>query len=211
MDYIELEKHLASIGYKVPSWQKAEVRELCRVIHPDEVIIQAVNGHYEGGFGLLVATNHRLLLVDRKPMFLTLDAISYGMIQEISLNYRLLNSTIHIWTSNKCLDFSSWNHTRIREVLDYAQKSIILARNHTMTEILNEREAALNADEEEAFPAINYKGAPMGKTYIPSQQVSLNAEVTEPLPVEPASLETATKVRSPLAAPLARTYARRYF
>jgi hypothetical protein len=45
------------------------------------------------------------------------------MIQEVSFNYRLLNSTIHIYTTNKCLDFSSWNHAQIRNILTITQSA----------------------------------------------------------------------------------------
>jgi hypothetical protein len=117
-------KQLSKAGYRNRIWQRAEVKELCNVLHEDEIILQATNGHYNGGFSLLVATDHRLILVDRKIMFLTLDSISYSMIQEISYNYRLLNSTLHIFTSNKSLDFSSWNHAQIRAILTYAQKAM---------------------------------------------------------------------------------------
>ncbi len=119
-------KQLTKVGYRNKFWQRAEVKELCNVLHDDEVILKATNGYYEGGFGLLVATDHRLLLIDHKPMFLTLDSVAYSMIQELSFNYRLFNSTLHIFTSNKCLDFSSWNHDQIRGILSYAQKAMKL-------------------------------------------------------------------------------------
>jgi len=121
VDLKTVQKQLSKVGYRTGFWQRAEVKELCTVLHENEEILKAANGYYEGGFSLLVATDHRLLLVDRKPMFLTLDSIPYKMIQEISYNYRLLNSTLHIFTSNKCLDFSSWNHEQIRVILSLAQ------------------------------------------------------------------------------------------
>lgn len=119
---------LAKAGCSVSFWGRGEVRELCNVLAEDETIIHASNGYHEGGFGLLVATDQRMLLVDRKPMYLTLDAISYGMIQEITLNYRLLNSSINIYTSNKCMVFKSWNHSRLRQMLMFSQQKILESR-----------------------------------------------------------------------------------
>src|ERR1035438_6354320 len=58
-------KQLSKVGYHAGIFQRSEVKELCNVLHEDEQIIQATNGHYEGGFSLLVATDHRLIL-DRK-------------------------------------------------------------------------------------------------------------------------------------------------
>ncbi len=140
VDLSKVLDQLSKVGYKSRIWQRAEVKELCNVLHEDEEILQATNGYYEGGFSLLVATDQRLLLVDRKPMFLTLDSIAYSMIQEVSYNYRLLNSTIHIFTTNKCLDFSSWNHSQIRAILTHSQKamqqkgSLVLATAPTVDE-----------------------------------------------------------------------------
>jgi len=124
VDISKVLDQLSAVGYKTRAWQRSEVRELCNVLHEDEVIFQATNGHYEGGFSLLVATDTRLILVDRKPLFLTLDSIAYSMIQEVTFNYRLLNSTIHIYTSNKTLDFSSWNHAQIRAILTHVQAAM---------------------------------------------------------------------------------------
>lgn len=124
-----IKAQLASAGYVSSFWSRSEIKELCNVIHDEEQIISAVNGYYEGGFALLVGTDHRLILVDRKPLFLTLDTIAYNTIQEVSLNYRLLNSSINIYTSNKCMVFRSWNHANLRAILMYTQKRIIESRS----------------------------------------------------------------------------------
>lgn len=214
VDYDDIQQQLAMVGYKVPIWQKAEVRELSNALAADEKIIQAINGHYEGGFGLLVATNHKLLLVDRKPMFLTLDAISYGMIQEISLNYRLLNSTLHIWTSNKCLDFSSWNHAKAREILDYAQRSIVSVHTGYQTSMIPAQPVVVQAaPSQQPVPQINYKGI-LTNSYVDSTvPQTQSSDASSPLAVSPADLLTSVKKTaayrvSPLSG---RTYSRRYF
>src|SRR5579862_3274748 len=116
-----VEEQLKRLGCNFRFWGRAEIKELSVVLMPDEVIAQCTNGHYEGGFALLVATDRRLILVDRKPMFLTLEAISYDMISQVDFNHRLMDATLHIFTFNKCLDFTSWNHKRLRTILAYTQ------------------------------------------------------------------------------------------
>ena len=147
VEFSKIQAQLSKVGYKTRLFNRAEVKELCSVLHEDEEILHATNGYYEGGFSLLVATDHRLLLVDRKPMFLTLDSIAYSMIQEVSFNYRLLNSTIHIYTSNKCLDFNSWNHTQIRSILTVTQRA--------MRELKNNKQAVF------IHNGMNYEQLPM--------------------------------------------------
>lgn len=201
-------------------WQRAEVKELCNVLHEDETISEATNGYYEGGFSLLVATNQRLLLVDRKPMFLTLDSIAYSMIQEVSFNYRLLNSTIHIYTTNKCLDFNSWHHSQIRSILNHTQAAMRqdrppqYNRQYVEQRPLPMPEPQYMSYEQLSVPEIVINSVPYMSTpshvndntqsaYAPVQNVAT-------LPVEPANLAPSTTL-SAIKTSVNRQYARRYY
>ena len=96
-----IEARLNQLGIKRSRWFKPEIRELSQILMDNEKIITAVTGRYFGGFALLVATDHRLLLIDKKILFLTVDDIRYDMISEIDFNSRLFDSTTHIYTVNK--------------------------------------------------------------------------------------------------------------
>ena len=62
-------EQLKKVGFNINALaNKAELRELPNIILPDEEIFECTNGYYEGGFALLVATNIRVLLVDKKPL-----------------------------------------------------------------------------------------------------------------------------------------------
>jgi hypothetical protein len=99
---------------------------------PDEIIAGCVNGRYEGGFALLCVTNHRLLLVDRKPMFLTLEDIRFDMISEMDFSARLLESTVRISTPNRKLIFTGWSQHRVRNIMNYTQQRVMEVRQHYM-------------------------------------------------------------------------------
>jgi len=129
VSYASVKSQLSKAGFSIGAWGRAECKELCNILALDETILHATNGYYEGGFAMLVATDQRLILVDKKPLFLSLDTITFGMIQEVTLNYRLLNSTINIYTSNKVLSFRSWNHHALRELLTYSQQRVVESRS----------------------------------------------------------------------------------
>ena len=133
----ECNKQLKQIGYNFRFWMRSEIRELSRVLDEEEVIKQCVNGHYSGGFAVLAATNQRLLLIDRKPMFLTLEVIWYDKIGQIDYNHRLLNATIIISTPNKELMFTSYNSLHLRQVLLYSQEK--MAEHNKSSDIDSER------------------------------------------------------------------------
>jgi len=127
---IRVEEQLKRIGSNFKWWGRSEIRELANILMEDEIIAGCVNGRYSGGFALLCVTNHRLLLVDRKPMFLTLEDIRFDMISEIDYNSRLLDNTVFIMTPNRSFTFTSWNEHRLRKILNYVQQRVMEVRQH---------------------------------------------------------------------------------
>ncbi len=120
----EVNTQLKQIGYHFNFWMRREIIELSKVLDSEETVKQCVNGRYQGGFAVLTATNHRLILIDRKPLFLTLEVIWYDKIGQIDYNHRLLNATICISTPNKDLTFNSYNNLHLRELLLYTQEKM---------------------------------------------------------------------------------------
>lgn len=124
-----VEDQLKRIGCNFRFWGRSEVNELDRILMEDEVIAECVNGEYENGFAMLLATNHRLLLVDKKPLlYLTVEDVRYEMITEFNFNNRLLTATIRIYTANKTMTFTSWSQQRLRRLLEYIQVRVLEMR-----------------------------------------------------------------------------------
>jgi hypothetical protein len=123
-----IDAQLAKVGMKNRFFGRPEVRELCHILAPGEVIQHAVIGQYEGGFGLIVATNRRVLLIDKKPWFLTMEDIRYDMVSEVDFYGRLLDATVTIITLNKSLTFTSWKKDRLRSLVHYIQHRVMQLR-----------------------------------------------------------------------------------
>lgn len=126
----EVERQLEHVGCNFKLWGRSEVRELSTVLMPGEAIAQAVNGSYDGGFALLVVTNYRVLLIDRKPMLLTIGDLRYDMVAEVDLHARLLGATLRIFTPMRNLVFNSWDVTRLRKSMGYVQQRVMEIRQH---------------------------------------------------------------------------------
>jgi len=127
-----IEEQLKRVGCNFKMWGRAEIRELSNVLMPEETIAQAVNGTYEGGFAMLCVTNYRVLLVDRKPMLLTIEDIRYDMIAEVDYHNRLAGATVRIFTPMRNLIFSSWSVVRLRKSVNYVQQRVMEIRQHGM-------------------------------------------------------------------------------
>lgn len=125
----EVESQLKEIGCNFRFFGRPEIKELAKILQPGETIARATNGLYEGGFALLCVTNERLLLIDRKPMFLTIEDVRFDMIAEIDFNHRLLNATVNIYSTNKSLTFTSWNHDRLRKLVEHLQQRVMQIRH----------------------------------------------------------------------------------
>jgi hypothetical protein len=125
-----VDMQLRSIGCNFKTWGSSEVRELKNILVPYEQITECLNGHYENGFAMLCSTNLRIILIDRKPMYLTLEDVRYDMISEIDYGYNLMNASVSIFTPTKILLFSSWNQNRLRKLATSAQQRVMEIRQY---------------------------------------------------------------------------------
>lgn len=123
-----VEEQLRRIGANFKFWNKPELRELPKILFEGEEINHVVSGHYEGGFAILVSTNLRIILIDKKPLFLTLEDIRYERISDVELNHRLLDATLRLGALTKNLSFTGYNPARMRAMTLYIQERVMLSR-----------------------------------------------------------------------------------
>jgi hypothetical protein len=115
-------KQLKKLNFNPIGWGRGEVQELHHILLPDEQIYELANGIYEGGFALLVSTDIRVLLVDKKPLnYLNVEDLRFDMINEIDYSHRLMGAYISIATGNKDLKFRSYNQYRLRKLIGHVQ------------------------------------------------------------------------------------------
>jgi hypothetical protein len=129
-----IDQQLHEIRFGASIWNQAEIKELPNIIHEGEKISECVNGFYEGGVALLVATEMRVLLVDKKPLnFLNVEDLRFDMINEIDYNHRLTGATITISTGSKTLRFRSYNQGRLRNLINLVQERMSLIKKEQTT------------------------------------------------------------------------------
>lgn len=117
-----LTEQLQRLHFNPNGWGRTEAKELCNILMPDEEIEELVNGYYDAGFALLVATKNRVLLVDKKPLnYLTVEDMRFDMINEFDYSHRILGAHISITSGNRNLCFTSFNQTRLRSLLTFVQ------------------------------------------------------------------------------------------
>lgn len=125
-----VKQQLQSIGADYKFLGRAEIRELPKILFEDEFLQHVVFGKYSGGFALLCATNQRILLVDKKPFYLTLEDIRYDMISDMMFNNRLIDTSLMLGTVHKSITFTCYNQAKLRNFTTYLQKRVMDSRMH---------------------------------------------------------------------------------
>lgn len=115
----ELKRTIKSIGPDPEAYKRKEIKELPNLLQEDEEIKGAVSGTPEidgegqGGQYLLVATDRRILFIDKGMLFgLTVKDIPYGKISSVQYKKGLLLGQIEIVTSN--------THIKVKNIFNMA-------------------------------------------------------------------------------------------
>jgi hypothetical protein len=126
-----IEARLSKLNFRASRWFKPEIRELQHILWDNEQIIECAQGRYFGGFALLVATEHRLLLIDKKLPYLSVEDVRYDMISSINYSSQMFDANINIYTVNKQHQFRSWKHKdKLRRLVNYAQQRVMQQRQY---------------------------------------------------------------------------------
>lgn len=124
----EVSKQLKRLHVNFQFWCRAEIRELPRILFEGEQLQKVLVGRYEGGFALFCATDRRVLLVDKKPFYLTIEDIRYDMISDVQFNHRLMDATVRLGTIHKTIAFTGYNHNKLRDFTNYIQEQVMVNR-----------------------------------------------------------------------------------
>lgn len=123
-DKHNVKKQLQRIGADNKFWGRSEANELPKILFPDEYIQHALNGRYENGFALFCATNHRLLLLDKKPLILCFEDMRYEMVSEVDYTEQLFTATLKLRTPSRTLQFRSFRISKLRNLTNYIQEEV---------------------------------------------------------------------------------------
>lgn len=131
-----IEARLGDLGFKHSRWFNAEIKELEHILMDEEKIIALACGRYFGSFALLVATDQRLLLIDKRVFFVTVQDTRYDMISEIDYNSQVYSASVSVYTLNKTHRFVSWRHKReLKALTSYVQRRIMEFRQQQPAQV----------------------------------------------------------------------------
>ena len=121
----EIQKQVAAIEGGSKFMPRKEIKELPNVLARDERVEQLAPGFYNGGIGLLVATNRRLIFVDKGMLYgLRVEDFHYDRISSIQYKTGLLLGEITIYSSGNRAEISQVEKSVVRQFGEYVRAKI---------------------------------------------------------------------------------------
>jgi general stress protein 26 len=123
---------LEESGLPHPERHPFTTNYLPRALHKDERIMAAVFGRRkesEGFFGfvegLLVATDKRILFLDHRPGYTTIDEISYDVVSGVNITSTIFYASIILFTKIANYKLSFANHESAQRFVDYIENRVL--------------------------------------------------------------------------------------
>lgn len=116
---------LRRVGFKSYGFMKSETRALPDIIASDEPILGCIYGQYSGGSGMLVATDRRILFVDKKPMHLLLEEMTFERVVDIGVDWQPFYSMVTLNTRGEKYIFKYVNTKCARIFVRYLETAVI--------------------------------------------------------------------------------------
>ncbi len=96
-----IKRELRALGVTKHALRRGGGRYLPSMIHPDEHIGGVVYGRRDSSFVVLVATDRRIIFLDKQPLFINEDEITYFVVSGVSYSHAGIGSTITLHTRIK--------------------------------------------------------------------------------------------------------------
>ncbi|MEK7594319.1 MAG: PH domain-containing protein [Patescibacteria group bacterium] len=128
-----IKRELRNVGAVKFNMWLPETHELPRIVHQDEHITGVVYGRYSKGMGVgvasvgrgaLIATDHRILFLDKKPLFVRWDEIAYEIVSGITYARVAIAGTVVLRTREGDVHIRTFNHNSARRFVE-AIESVI--------------------------------------------------------------------------------------
>ena len=110
---------------------RKEIKELPNILWEDEKLEKLIQGFYEKGTGILVATNKRLIFIDKSLLGkLRVEDFPYDKISSIQYQAGLIYGNITIFSSGNKAKIEQLDKKQTRNFADYVRARISGGKEH---------------------------------------------------------------------------------
>jgi hypothetical protein len=121
----QLKQMLKNAGISRFLLSRREKKALVSFLHPNETVEACSKGFYDGGKGILVATDQKLLLIDARLSSLYSRIITYDALRDIKFSRQLFDCKIMLHVDSKKLVFKSHSELSLGRLSSYVRGKIL--------------------------------------------------------------------------------------
>lgn len=127
----EIKKQIKNLDAGSKLFGMKEIKELPNILWEDEKLEKMVQGFYEKGNGILVATNKRLVFVDKGLFYgLRVEDFPYDKISSIQYETGILWGKIIIFASGNKAEIKNVQNAQVKSFGDYVRARISKIHEH---------------------------------------------------------------------------------
>lgn len=130
---LRIKQELVDAGLNKLGFMYGETRYLPRIIHDDEHIEAAVTGRGRTGRAMLIATDKRAIYLDKKPLFIKADELTYYVVSGVTFSQSILIAKITLHTRMGDYSLRTTNVAAARQFRDFIE-SRCLEQDYTKKE-----------------------------------------------------------------------------
>ena len=119
-----IEKELALCAAPRRVVRSAEARALANILNKDEEIQACIQGLFSEGIGIIVATNSRLLIVNKSFLWTRIEDESYAMINSILYKRGLVLGKLELSTRSHNYTFNVFKNDPIEPFMSYVDSKM---------------------------------------------------------------------------------------
>lgn len=128
-----IKARLRALGASHFQLSRPEAKVLAGLLFNDEVIEAYVMGNYEGGYGMLVATKHRLLFVD--SLFtgtLIVEDVPYTMVSSTEFRLGIFLGAVTVYCRQKKYRLWWLNKRNVVDFYQYVERQMLLHQKEVL-------------------------------------------------------------------------------
>lgn len=109
---------------------RREIKELPSILWEDEVIENMIQGTYNNGTGILVATNKRLIFIDKGLIKLSVEDFPYDKISTLQYKTGILLGNMTVFTSGNRAEIKNLAKNETKPFAEYVRARITQKSDH---------------------------------------------------------------------------------
>jgi len=163
-----IRRELVQAGVSLYGLLKAESRYLPRVIYDEEYIHAVAYGQHNSSSAMLIATDQRVIYLDKKPMATIMDEVTYEVVSGIEMEVHTFFATVTLHTA---VTNYKMRYVNIRCADTFTR----FIEDQKVRKFLQQNEAAENLDTKKIVEAV--KNDLAGYYWIPREEEKEKASI----------------------------------